>query len=131
MTWRALICLNRPYILRLGLSFKLDVCKPLPRVRVLQAGRQARRDGRHHHGSCVDKPVAVEQRVRGGRLARAQLDHLGAYRRAILSEHRKLRRPPGRGIHSSAFQLNLIAVYGIGDACMGCVARVKGVFKGV
>jgi len=32
-----------------------------------------------------------------------------------------------RGLHSSTFQLNLSALYGIGDARRGCVARVKGV----
>jgi len=30
----------------------------------------------------------------------------------------------GRGLHSSTFQLNLSALYGIGDARRGCVARV-------
>jgi len=36
--------------------------------------------------------------------------------------------PPGvRGLHSSTFQLNLSAFYGIGGARRGCVARVKGV----
>jgi len=34
---------------------------------------------------------------------------------------------PGRGLHSSTFQLNLSAVCGIGGARRGCVARVKGV----
>jgi len=38
---------------------------------------------------------------------------------------------PGRGLHSSTFQLNLSALYGIGGARRGCVARVKGVFGGV
>jgi len=35
----------------------------------------------------------------------------------------------GRGLHSSTFQLNLSALYGIGGARRGCVARVKGVFR--
>jgi hypothetical protein len=35
----------------------------------------------------------------------------------------------GRGLHSFASQLNLIALYGIGGACRGCVARFKGVFR--
>jgi hypothetical protein len=37
----------------------------------------------------------------------------------------------GRGSHSSTFQLNLSALYGIGGAQRGCVARVKGVSGGV
>jgi len=32
----------------------------------------------------------------------------------------------GRGLHSFTSQLNLSAFYGIGGACRGCVARVKG-----
>jgi len=37
---------------------------------------------------------------------------------------------PGRGfIHLCTFQLNLSALYGIGGARRGCVARVKGVFR--
>jgi hypothetical protein len=35
----------------------------------------------------------------------------------------------GRGLHSSTFQLNLSALYGIGGACGGCVARVFRVCK--
>jgi hypothetical protein len=35
----------------------------------------------------------------------------------------------GRGLHSSTFQLNLSALYGIGGACRGCVARVTGVLE--
>jgi hypothetical protein len=38
---------------------------------------------------------------------------------------------PGMGLHSSTSQLNLSALYGIGDARRGCVARVKGVLGGV
>jgi hypothetical protein len=37
----------------------------------------------------------------------------------------------GRGLPSSPFQLNLSALYGIGGARRGCVARVKGVLWGV
>jgi hypothetical protein len=37
----------------------------------------------------------------------------------------------GRGLHSSTFQLNLSALYGIGGARRGCVACVKGVSGGV
>ena len=40
-------------------------------------------------------------------------------------------RHPGRGLHSSTFQLNLSALLGIGGARMGCLARVKGVLEGV
>jgi hypothetical protein len=36
----------------------------------------------------------------------------------------------GRGLHSSTFQLNLSALYGIGGARRGYVARVKGVLGG-
>ena len=32
----------------------------------------------------------------------------------------------GRGLRSSTFQLNLSALYGIGGADRGCVARVEG-----
>jgi hypothetical protein len=32
---------------------------------------------------------------------------------------------PGRGLHSSTFQLNLSALYGIEGARRGCVARFK------
>jgi hypothetical protein len=35
----------------------------------------------------------------------------------------------GRGLHSSTFQLNLSALYGIRGARRGCVARVKGMFR--
>ena len=37
----------------------------------------------------------------------------------------------GRGLHSSTFQLNLSALYGIGCSRRGCVARIKGVLGGV
>jgi hypothetical protein len=37
----------------------------------------------------------------------------------------------GRGLHSSTFLLNLSALYGIGGARRGYVARVKGVLGGV
>ena len=37
----------------------------------------------------------------------------------------------GRGVHSFTSQLNLSALYGIGGARRGCVARVKGVLGGV
>jgi len=37
----------------------------------------------------------------------------------------------GRGLHSSTFQLNMSALYRIGGARRGCVARVKGMFWGV
>jgi len=39
----------------------------------------------------------------------------------------------GRGLHSSTFQLNLSAFYGIGGALRGCVARarVEGLTGGV
>ena len=40
-------------------------------------------------------------------------------------------RTAGRGLHSSTFQLNLSALYGIGGARRGSVARVKGVLGGV
>jgi hypothetical protein len=33
----------------------------------------------------------------------------------------------GRGLHSSTFQLNFSALYGMGGARRGCVARVRGV----
>ena len=35
----------------------------------------------------------------------------------------------GRGLHSSKFQPNLSALYGIGGARRGCVARIKGVCR--
>ena len=41
------------------------------------------------------------------------------------------RPPKTRGLHSFTSQLNLSAVYGIGGACRGYVARVKGVLGGV
>ena len=37
----------------------------------------------------------------------------------------------GRGLHSSTFQLNLSALYGIGGERRDCVAHVKGVLGGV
>jgi hypothetical protein len=40
------------------------------------------------------------------------------------------RPPASRGIHSFIFQLNLSALYGIGGARRGCVARVEGVSGG-
>jgi len=39
--------------------------------------------------------------------------------------------PVARGLHSSTFQLNLSALYGIGGARRGCEARVKEVLGGV
>jgi len=39
--------------------------------------------------------------------------------------------PLPRGLHSSTFQLNLSAWYGIGGARRDCVARVKGLLGGV
>jgi hypothetical protein len=36
-----------------------------------------------------------------------------------------------RGLHSSTIQLNLSALYGLGGARRGCVARVKVVLGGV
>jgi hypothetical protein len=42
-----------------------------------------------------------------------------------------VRRPPGRGLLSFTYQLNLSAVYGMGAARRGCASRVKGVFGGV
>jgi len=41
------------------------------------------------------------------------------------------RGPPGRGLNSFTSQINLSAFYGIGGARRSCVARVKGVFRGV
>jgi len=38
---------------------------------------------------------------------------------------------PGRGLHSFTSQLNLSAFEGIGGARRGCVARVKGLLRGV
>jgi hypothetical protein len=40
-------------------------------------------------------------------------------------------RPHARGSHSSTFQLNWSALYGIGDARRDCVARAQGVLGGV
>ena len=34
-----------------------------------------------------------------------------------------------RGLHSFTFQLNVSALYGIGGARRGCVARVEGMFR--
>jgi len=61
------------------------------------------------------------------------------HRRVALRRHRGqvrvlrqlLSRLRGRGLHSSNSRLNLSALYGIGDARRGCVARVKGVLRGV
>jgi len=39
--------------------------------------------------------------------------------------------PHTRGLHSSTLQLNFSALYGIGGARRGSVARVKGVLRGV
>jgi hypothetical protein len=39
--------------------------------------------------------------------------------------------PAIMGLHSSTFQLNMCALYGIGGARRGCVARVQGVLGGV
>jgi hypothetical protein len=41
------------------------------------------------------------------------------------------KRVETRGLHSSTFQLNLSASYGIGGALRGCVARVRGLLEGV
>jgi len=42
-----------------------------------------------------------------------------------------VQHPTFRGLHSSTFQLNLSALYGIGVARRGCVAHVKGGSGGV
>ena len=39
--------------------------------------------------------------------------------------------PTSRGLRSSTFRVNLSALYGIGGARKGCVARVKGLSGGV
>jgi len=41
----------------------------------------------------------------------------------------RMGRGGGRGLHSFTSQLNLSALYRIGPARRGCVARVKGVFR--
>jgi len=42
-----------------------------------------------------------------------------------------LNQIPGRGLHSSTFQLNLSAFNGIGGARRDCAAQVKGLSGGV
>ena len=78
--------------------------------------------GRVHHlrGDAVDD---VQRDVPGapGGAARAGLRRL----------RRRRARFHGRGLHSSTLQLILSASYGIGGARRGCVARVKGVLRGV
>ena len=39
--------------------------------------------------------------------------------------------PAARGLHSFTLELNLSALYGIGGARRGCVARVRGCLRGV
>ena len=51
--------------------------------------------------------------------------------RASTWDHPAMDGDPGRGLHSSTFQLNLSALYGIGGVRRGCVARVHGVLGGV
>jgi hypothetical protein len=54
---------------------------------------------------------------------------------AQVVKQREVRRaqqlPVARGLHSSTFQLNLSALYGIGAARRDCVAHVQGVLGGV
>jgi len=49
----------------------------------------------------------------------------------VRDERRAMASLGGRGLHSSTFQLSLSALYGIGGARRGCVARVKGVLGDV
>ena len=53
------------------------------------------------------------------------------FMRDVLLSRGEWRDVVGRGLHSSTFQLNLSALYGIGGARSGCAARVEGVFGGV
>jgi hypothetical protein len=45
----------------------------------------------------------------------------------VAAGSRRRSAPAGRGLHSSTSHLNLSALYGIGGARRGYVARVKGV----
>jgi hypothetical protein len=55
------------------------------------------------------------------------------YRTGMTDDSRQLFRDRllGRGLNSSTFQLNLSALYGIGGARRGYVARLEGVSEGV
>jgi hypothetical protein len=50
--------------------------------------------------------------------------------RAVPESPRAVRRPRGRGLHSSTIQLNVSAFCGIGGACMGHSGGVSG-YEGV
>jgi len=102
------------------------------------AGR-GRGGGSDASGRAEDLPLpAVGARVRCEGLAGAvELhdclgrveSHEGARARVVVDGPGG--RVVGRGFHSSTFQLNLSALYGIGVARGGCVARVKWVLWGV
>jgi len=86
----------------------------LPRVR--------RREGKL--AALVRAPRVLEAEAalaHGGGLARRHV-------RVVVNQRRTFRRdgPRGRGLHSSTFQLNLSALYGIGGARRGCVAVLRG-----
>jgi len=60
------------------------------------------------------KPLGAGPRV--ARLARAVDAHVTGHR-----VHVRWRGPPGRGLHSSTFRLNVSALCGIRGPCRGCV----------
>jgi len=77
-------------------------------------------------------PLVLGPQLQHLAVARLRLDQQTApvEQRPHAHQHRQ-HLPALRGLHSSTFQLNLSALYGIGGAHWGCVARVKGVLGGV
>jgi len=80
----------------------VDECKPLPEA---------------YLGALGDHMAEAQHQQQGGEVG-DEVQH---------SEHTVDVPPQLRGLHSSTFQLNLSALYGIGGARRGCVARVEGV----
>ena len=114
----------------------MDECKPLPvgsfTMQVLDgAGNLMGADDRYstYTGYTVSRAVRCSSAtVTLAGVTEANTNGTGV---ASFPGLTLVRPAAGRGLHSSTFQLNLSALYGIGGARRGCVARVKGVSGGV
>jgi len=79
-------------------------------------------------GLTADLKTAADQIRTNGITITGLTGELQTANEKIVSDNSTI---TGRGLHSSTFQLNLSALYGIRGARRGSVARVKGVSRGV